>query len=132
MNANIEKLKSLLAEAHGHLLNVPGCYETDRLQNVYDIMLSWAEDFEIEALIAPDVEQIASRVHNAWWREKEAQGFHPPVECLVDEYESKFDARCDKCHADMYPYDELSYETQEYDRVTVVTVLAAIDEIDKG
>ncbi len=89
-------------------------------------------------------EVIAAKVHDAWWEEKKNQGFHPPTECKNDSAESawaqdiksqghnefpKFHKFCDKCHTDMYLYDELPENIKDYDRVTVETVLAAISEI---
>lgn len=80
-------------------------------------------------------EKIASKVHDAWWEEKKRQGFHPPNECLKKSKEDKlgkaykFAKSCDKCHSDMYPYEELPEHIKEYDRVTVKTVLGAIKQI---
>lgn len=67
-------------------------------------------------------------MHNAWWEEKKKQGFHPPIEC-INYKGKKFVKQCDKCHTDMYPYNELFENTKEYDRVTVRTVLTAIQKI---
>jgi hypothetical protein len=76
-----------------------------------------------------DVEVIASRVHDAWWDEKKAQGFHAPLECpnaIPTSPKVKFEKICDKCHTDMYPYGELPENIKDYDRVTVKTVLKAM------
>ena len=86
--------------------------------------------------LLPHMELIASVVHDALWREKVKQGFHPPLECpkpLIepkDTYDDlKFHHHCEMCHADMYPYDELPGNIKEYDRVTVRAVLTAIGNI---
>lgn len=75
------------------------------------------------------VEALSEQVHNAWWEEKARQGFHAPKECLTlrsgDTY-NKFQKYCDKCHTDMYPYNELPENIKEYDRVMVRTVLKAL------
>jgi hypothetical protein len=87
------------------------------------------------------VDVIAAEVHNAWWREKEKQGFHPPIKCphgphgkipIIGEQEARdaaFSKHCDKCHTDMYPYNELPDNIREYDRVTVRAVLNAIEKL---
>ena len=78
------------------------------------------------------IEILASKVHDAWWKEKKSQGFHPPSECIDWSFGcDQFEKICDFCHGDMYPYGELSDHVQEYDRVTVRTVLSAIAEADK-
>ena len=77
------------------------------------------------------VELLASRVHDAWWEEKKNQGFHAPYECPSVKpgvLYNKFEKLCDKCHTDMYPYEELPENIKEYDRVTVRTVLKAIKD----
>lgn len=59
---------------------------------------------------------------------KKRQGFHSPKECknpMID----KFTQSCDKCHTDMYPYNELPEHIKEYDRVTVKTVIKAIEKL---
>ena len=91
------------------------------------------------------IEELSEKVHNAWWKEKKEQGFHSPDECKSENHksymasswreqerlqtDSKFYKWCDKCHADMYPYEELPENIKEYDRVTVRAVLNAIKEI---
>jgi hypothetical protein len=50
------------------------------------------------------LEQVSEEVHNSWWQEKAKQGFHSPIIHGGD----KFTKVCDKCHPDMYPYNELS------------------------
>ena len=79
--------------------------------------------------IAKHKEQIASEVHNAWWREKLKQGFHAPLECPVANG-PKFEPHCKWCHTDMYPYDELAEHIKDYDRATVQAVLDAIEKIN--
>ena len=74
-------------------------------------------------------ELIAAEVHNAWWEEKKRQGFHPPLECSQPIDGLKFEPHCDKCHIDMYPYDELPENVKDYDRVTVQVVLNAIEKV---
>ena len=89
-------------------------------------------------------EKIASGVHDAWWDEKKKQGFHPPYECKTKEASDahaqdmksyghhefpKFHKFCDKCHTDMYPYEQLPENIKDYDRVTVSAVLSAISRI---
>ena len=82
--------------------------------------------------ILPHKEILASKVHDAWWKEKSIQGYHPPLECplqinfsVVTEMlrQSKL---CEKCHPDMYPYKQLPDNVREYDKVAVQTVLDAI------
>ena len=80
------------------------------------------------------IEMLSSKVHDAWWNEKKIQGFHAPMECANVDYStaiSKFTNHCDKCHTDMYPYDQLPENIKEYDRVTVRTVLNALGECTK-
>ena len=92
-------------------------------------------------------EFLAGKVHDAWWEEKKKQGFHSPNDCnssnhesfknasdhnkekLEDFHNSKFYKWCDKCHADMYPYNELEENIKDYDRVTVDTVIKAIEQL---
>lgn len=81
------------------------------------------------------IEELSAEVHNAWWREKEKQGFHPPIKCenaLEEGQSEKFSKRCVKCHTDMYPYNELPDNIREYDRVTVRSVLHAIEKLDNN
>lgn len=92
-----------------------------------------------------DIESLAAHVHNAWWEEKKEQGFHAPVKCDsslacsdrnilsvkpkyggIDAPFPKFHKYCDKCHPDMYPYGELPENVKDYNRMTVKTVLDAI------
>lgn len=90
------------------------------------------------------IETIASKVHDSWWEEKKKQGFHSPVDCKSDSAVSarehdirsqglyefiRFYNYCDKCHKDMYPYFELPENIKEYDRVTVKTVIKAIEDL---
>mgnify|MGYP000843570206 CR=1 FL=1 len=78
------------------------------------------------------IEQLSARVHDAWWEEKARQGFHAPLSCPrrspANEY-TKFECVCEKCHTDMYPYEELPENIKDYDRVTVRTVLQALDDL---
>ncbi|MCP1159280.1 hypothetical protein [Bacillus infantis] len=94
-----------------------------------------------------NVEFLAQKVHGSWEAEKRGQGFHAPLECqsenrnsyeradwkakerFDDHFNPKFYKWCDKCHADLYPYEELAENIKEYDRVTVRTVLNAIKEL---
>lgn len=88
------------------------------------------------------IEKLSEEVHNAWWEEKKRQGFHAPLECKSDNrksyidspqtgkdrfddagFNAKFYKWCDRCHADMYPYEELPENIKEYDRVTVRTIV---------
>lgn len=91
----------------------------------------------------PDIEIVAAKVHDAWWREKKKQGFHSPVHCgnrpetpqdfqLHPEgfpNEIKFQQYCERCHTDMYHYEELPEQIKEYDRVTVRAVYAALKQL---
>lgn len=85
------------------------------------------------------IEELSEEVHNAWMKEKLAQGFHAPVDCsqkgllnLPDESMfHKFEKLCPKCHTDLYPYSELPENIKEYDRVTVRAVLGAIQKIEE-
>jgi len=94
-----------------------------------------------------NIEFLAAKVHDSWWEEKSKQGFHSPLECkssnkkhfynsdwkaqdrFYDHFEPKYYEWCEKCHPNMYPYEELSENVKEYDRVTVETVLNAIKEL---
>lgn len=71
------------------------------------------------------IEYLSNKVHDGWWAEKRSQGFHAPLSHTGGS--GKFEKRCDKCHADMYPYDELPENVKEYDRVTVRAVLVALE-----
>lgn len=77
--------------------------------------------FDVDCL---DIEELASKVHDAWWETKKKQGFHAPADCAFGS------VKCSKCHPDMIPYEKLSEEIKEYDRVTVRTVLDAIRNIE--
>ena len=78
------------------------------------------------------IEQIASKVHDAWWDEKAKQGFHSPMNCNeAAETRHPRVKTCDKCHCDMYPYGDLPDNVKEYDRVMVRTVLAAMEELEQ-
>jgi len=72
-----------------------------------------------------NIEKIAERVHDAWWEEKKRQGFHSPEDCSSGGG-VRFGIPCERCHSDMYPYDELSENVKEYDRKTVWAVLNAM------
>ncbi len=79
-------------------------------------------------------EEIASKVHDAWWAEKKKQGFHPPIKCKKFKEVNlskpfKFAKCCKKCHSDMYSYEELPEHVKDYDRVTTQVVLDAIKGI---
>lgn len=54
------------------------------------------------------VERLSEEVHNSWWQERLRQG-------IVD-------------HPDMIPYNDLAENIKEYDRVTVRTVLLALNK----
>jgi len=81
------------------------------------------------------IEFASEKVHNAWMDEKLSQGFHSPYECPIfknasrpeQSYMNKFRKNCEKCHTDLYPYPELPENIKEYDRVTVVAVLNAVN-----
>lgn len=78
----------------------------------------------------PDIEKVSAKVHDAWWEEKKAQGFHSPAEGHDLPSEYKFMTQCGRCHTDMYPYEELPENIKEYDRVTVRSVLKALAEME--
>lgn len=63
---------------------------------------------DIENLRKHHMEKLAEAVHNAWWKEKIQQG---------------------KTHPDMKPYNELSEQVKDLDRVAVESVLNAIQDI---
>lgn len=94
------------------------------------------EKMNIEMLKAHK-EDIAAKVHDAWWDAKKAQGFHAPLDCTSAEalyspllpVDRKYRVFCRQCHVDMYPYDELPKAIQDYDRVTVDAVLDAIEKL---
>lgn len=80
-------------------------------------------------------EAIAAKVHDAWWDEKKRQGFHAPEDCqsgnahtnrVLNTFDRLFEY-CPRCHTDMYPYAELPENIKDYDRVTVDSVLNAIE-----
>ena len=76
------------------------------------------------------IEFAADKVHNAWMDEMIYQGFHPPENCptyFKGCLFNKFQKRCEKCHTDLYPYSELPENIKDYDRVTVIAVLNAIN-----
>lgn len=73
------------------------------------------EDIEEKKLI----ELLSEKVHNAWMKEKEAQGFS---------YGKKYDGEKKK-HPDMLPYNELKEDVKKYDRATVRAVLQAQKEL---
>lgn len=90
-------------------------------------------DYEkIPSDVGTIIEQLSSKVHDAWWNEKKSQGFHAPLSCpkriLANEY-TKFKCVCEKCHTDMYPYEELPENIKDYDRVTVRMVLQSLDDL---
>lgn len=94
-----------------------------------------------------NIELISEKVHDAWQQEKLSQGFHAPNDCpsanrkgyesaafrdkerFDDHFNAKFYKWCDKCHTDLYPYDDLPENIKDYDRVTVKAVLNAIKEL---
>lgn len=85
-----------------------------------------------------NIELIAAKVHDAWHYEKRKQGFHSPRNCPCNdgrvygpEVAPSFEKFCDKCHTAMYPYPDLPEHVKEYDRVTVLAVLNAIDEVEE-
>lgn len=63
----------------------------------------------------PDIEIVAEKVHDAWMNSKLNQG----VSSRASENGEEL----------MVPYDQLSEEAKELDRVTVRAVYAAIEEI---
>ena len=100
-------------------------------------------------ILKNNLEQISEEVHNAWMQEKLNQGFHSPNDCQSSNHISfinsceeghnrfydvgftaKFYKWCDKCHTDLYSYEELPENIKEYDRVTVRAVISAIDKLD--
>jgi hypothetical protein len=85
------------------------------------------------------IEQLSEQVHNAWLDEKKKQGFHAPLDCpnyVYDERHgvevNKFSKHCSKCHTDMYHYRELPENIKDYDRVTVKSVLKALNDLGYG
>jgi len=75
------------------------------------------------------IEQLSSDVHDGWWDEKRKQGFHAPLDCPeIHAPYNKWNTNCDKCHRDMYPYNELPENVKEYDRVTVRKVLLSLSK----
>lgn len=61
----------------------------------------------------PDIETVSAKVHEAWMKEKRAQG--------VTTRKSEKDEEL------MVPYEQLSEEAKELDRGTVRAVYAAIE-----
>ena len=79
------------------------------------------------------IEELAAKVHNAWWDEKAEGGFHSPADCPHRNGRSNmFSKHCDNCHPAMYPYGQLPETVKDYDRVTVRTVLRALGELAEG
>lgn len=96
------------------------------------------------------IEFLAEEVHNSWWEEKKKQGFHAPLDCPSGNYKHfrtcgdiegkrrfydngsnpKTFKWCKQCHPDMYPYGELADNIKEYDRVTVRTVIDAVEKLE--
>jgi hypothetical protein len=83
------------------------------------------------------IELLAEEVHNAWMSEKLAQGFHAPNNCqnfdpddVAHLYCDKFERHCEKCHTDLYPYEELPENIKECDRVTVRDVINAMKRLE--
>ena len=68
-------------------------------------------------------EKLSEKVHDAWMKEKSAQGFHAPS------YHKDGCSSCTKCHTDMIPYSDLAENIKDYDRITVNTVLQALDDL---
>lgn len=70
------------------------------------------------------IELISAEVHKSFlntdWQNQER---------LTDLHNPKFYKWCDKCHSDLYPYNELPENIKEYDRVTVKAVLSAAKHV---
>ena len=78
------------------------------------------------------IEFASEKVHNAWMDEKLKQGFHAPLDCKEPvkdgiTWTQKFTKACSHCHTDLYPYLELPENIKDYDRVTVIAVLNAVN-----
>ena len=65
----------------------------------------------------PDIELVAAQVHEAWIKSKKAQG--------VSSRKSEDDEEL------MVPYEELSENAKDLDRVTVKAVYSAIKKLSK-
>lgn len=65
----------------------------------------------------PDLELVAEKVHEAWMQTKHAQGVTSRRSETGEEL--------------MVPYDQLSEPAKELDRMTVRTVYAAIEAVEK-
>lgn len=74
------------------------------------------------------IDTLAEKVHESWEKEKRSRGYHSPKECRVGEFSDKFVKRCSACNTNLYPFEELPFSVQEYDRVTVMTVLSAVKD----
>ena len=64
----------------------------------------------------PDIELVASEVHNAWIEMKLSKGIKSSLSQSTGEEQ-------------MRPYFELSEEIKEYDRATVKAVYSAIEKL---
>lgn len=64
------------------------------------------------------IEDLAEAVHDAWLMQKRKGGWHSPC-----------GKNCRYCHPDMIPYRNLTEKVKNYDRVTVKTVLNAIEKM---
>ena len=65
----------------------------------------------------PDIELVAAQVHEAWIKSKKAQG--------ISSRKSEDDEEL------MVPYEELSENAKDLDRVTVKAVYSAIKKLSK-
>lgn len=83
-----------------------------------------------------NIESLSEEVHNAWMTQKISQGYHSPSQCPIHDssddqrgISGKFTRHCGKCHTDIYEYAELPENVKEYDRVTVLAVISAIEKL---
>ena len=87
------------------------------------------------------IEKISEKVHEAWIKEKEKQGFSAPIKacsrCGVDsmsliEHDHQRCRMCNyeqKTHKDMIPHEELAENIKNINRSTVRAVLQAMDDM---
>ena len=121
---DVQLLRTIIKSCNGcifykdpHCLNpTNGRMDCGNMEDgIYIEIKQTKEDMEEKKLI----ELLSEKVHNAWMKEKEAQGFS---------YGKDYDKEKKK-HPDMLPYNELKEEVKEYDRATVRAVLQAQKEL---
>lgn len=68
-----------------------------------------------KSIVLPDIELVAAEVHRAWLEAKQSMGI--------------FSKKAESGEELMVPYEQLSEESKELDRITVRTVYEAIENL---